>query len=71
MGALMCQIGINYVYDDVSNAALVPDLVHKARALEMKLFSDMVEYTRVPISDQLKTKGHIIKTPLDRREQRR
>ena len=59
LNVLMCQHGVAYAYDDVSNAALEPDLVKQARVLEMKFFSDMGVYTRVPRSSM---KGKIIKT---------
>ena len=42
LNILMCQHGVAYAYDDVSNAALQPDLVRDARTFEMKCFSDMV-----------------------------
>ena len=36
LNVLMCQHGVAYAYDDVSDAALEPDLVMQARKLEMK-----------------------------------
>ena len=59
LNALMRQYGVSYAYDDVSNAALEPELVRQARTLEMKFFSDMGVYTRVPRSTM---NGRIIKT---------
>ena len=59
LNVLMCQNGVAYAYDDVSNAALIPDLVNKARKLEMELFADMGVYTRV---DRSSIRGKIIKT---------
>ena len=59
LNVLMCQHGVAYAYDDVSNAALEPELVRQARTLEMKFFSDMGVYTRVPRSTM---NGKIIKT---------
>ena len=47
------------MYDDVSSAALDPELVMQTRNLEMKLFSDMGVYTRVPRSS---IRGKVIKT---------
>ena len=46
LNVLMCQNGVAYAYDDVSNAALIPGLVNKARKLEIKFFTDMGVYTR-------------------------
>ena len=59
MNVLMCQHGVAYADDDVSNAALDPELVMQARKLEMKFFSDMGVYTRVPRSS---IRGKVIKT---------
>ena len=50
---------VAYAYDDVSNAALDPDLVMQAQKLETKFFSDMGVYTRVPRSS---IRGKVIKT---------
>ena len=50
MDSLMVQSGVEYAYDDVTNASLNPSLVRKARDLEMKLFTDMGVYERVPRS---------------------
>ena len=46
----MWQNGVAYAFDDVSSAALNPELVKEARQLEMKLFAQMGVYSRVPRS---------------------
>ena len=48
LNVLMCQNGVAYAYDDVSSAALQPELVKKARLLEMKFFNAMGVYFRDP-----------------------
>ena len=62
LNILMCQHGVSYAFDDVSNAALDPSLVKKARALEMKSFDDMGVYSRVPRSEVARCNGTLIKT---------
>ena len=61
LDTLRTKEGETAAWDDVSGAPLDPALVAEARRVEMKDFQDMSVCTHVPRSDQLKTKGKIIK----------
>ena len=62
LSALYVREGVEQAVDDVSGAYLDPVLVAEARKSEMKFFSDMQVYDRVPLFEMLKNQGKIIKT---------
>ncbi len=64
MDGLSHKCGYEAAWDDVSNAAVVPNLVREARGeardLEMDYFRTLGVYERVPRSQQVHTGGKII-----------
>ena len=60
----MCQSGVEYVCDDVSNAALDPVQIRQARDLDTKLFTDLDVFTLKARAEQVRCSGKIIKTRL-------
>ena len=60
MNALSYKSGYETAWDDMSNENLVPELVHAARALEMKYFHKLGVYEKVPRGHQESTGGKII-----------
>ena len=60
LGKLSQKDGSYMAWDDVSNVPLNPDLVKKARQVEMDFFKKMHVYDRVPRESQKKTGGKVI-----------
>ena len=58
----MASQGVEYAYDDVTNANVDAKLVREARELEMQIFKDLGVYVRVPRASQRNCNGKIIKT---------
>ena len=52
----------DFAVDDVSGVKLVPELVRKAREVEMAFFEKMHVYDRVPVDHQQQTGGKIVGT---------
>ena len=57
----MASEGVEYAYDDATNAHLDAKLVRDARGLEIQFFKDMGVYVKVPRAEQRKCNGKIIK----------
>ena len=62
LGALMASQGVQYAYNDVTNAHLDDKLVREARELAMNVFKDMGVNVTVPRADKRKCNEKIIKT---------
>ena len=62
LSTLYVQNGITHAVDDVSGAALDPEVVRQGREVEMTFFETMGVYERVPRSEQAQTGGKIIGT---------
>ena len=60
MDGLSYKNGHETAWDDVTNAILVPDLVKKAREVEMGYFTKLGVYEHVDKSHQLLTGGKVI-----------